>query len=334
VSARTNASSRLRIVVLGHIVRGPIAGMAWSDLHYVLGLRGLGHDVWFLEDSDDYPSCRSGQEDDRRGPDAGPWFRVGALRTSRLRRPLGLPRRAHRDLARPRGYEDVHARGARRRPPEPRGRQPDPPLARGDPASRPDRQGSRIHAGPQQRIRLPPGGAGCTLTSSPSGRTSDGPQAGFPRTDSTGSRRGIRSGATAGPSTLPLAPAPSRRSCNGRAIRRASTRGSGTASRPTRSPSTSTCRGVSSQCSSSCSGNRMLLAACSVHTAGTSSIRSRRYPIRGRIGATSRAHARNSPSRSGERPSRRCGGNRFLGLAAERRRRRLLLQSRGGRGGD
>jgi hypothetical protein len=57
VSARTNASSRLRIVVLGYIVRGPIAGMAWSDLHYVLGLRGLGHDVWFLEDSDDYPSC-------------------------------------------------------------------------------------------------------------------------------------------------------------------------------------------------------------------------------------------------------------------------------------
>src|SRR3954468_3013844 len=31
--------------------------MAWSDLHYLLGLRSLGHDVWFLEDSDDYPSC-------------------------------------------------------------------------------------------------------------------------------------------------------------------------------------------------------------------------------------------------------------------------------------
>src|SRR4051794_3428133 len=31
--------------------------MAWSDLHYLLGLRDLGHDVWFLEDSDDYPSC-------------------------------------------------------------------------------------------------------------------------------------------------------------------------------------------------------------------------------------------------------------------------------------
>jgi hypothetical protein len=57
VSARSNASSRLRIVVLGYVVRGPIGGMVWSDLHYVLGLRSLGHDVWFLEDSDDYPSC-------------------------------------------------------------------------------------------------------------------------------------------------------------------------------------------------------------------------------------------------------------------------------------
>ena len=49
--------SGLRIVVLGYVVRGPLGGMAWSDLHYLLGLRDLGHDVWFLEDSDDYPSC-------------------------------------------------------------------------------------------------------------------------------------------------------------------------------------------------------------------------------------------------------------------------------------
>jgi hypothetical protein len=48
---------RLRIVVLGYLVRGPIGGMAWHHLHYVLGLKALGHDVLFLEDSDDYPSC-------------------------------------------------------------------------------------------------------------------------------------------------------------------------------------------------------------------------------------------------------------------------------------
>lgn len=49
--------SRLRIIVLGYIVRGPLGGMTWSDLHYLLGLAFLGHDVYFVEDSDDYPSC-------------------------------------------------------------------------------------------------------------------------------------------------------------------------------------------------------------------------------------------------------------------------------------
>jgi hypothetical protein len=49
--------SGLRVLVLGYIVRGPIGGMAWHHLHYVLGLGRLGHDVYFVEDSDDYPSC-------------------------------------------------------------------------------------------------------------------------------------------------------------------------------------------------------------------------------------------------------------------------------------
>jgi hypothetical protein len=51
------SATRLRIVVLGYIVRGPIGGMAWHHLQYVLGLARLGHDVYFFEDSDDYPSC-------------------------------------------------------------------------------------------------------------------------------------------------------------------------------------------------------------------------------------------------------------------------------------
>ena len=49
--------SGLRIVVLGYIVRGPLGGLAWHHLQYVLGLARLGHDVRFVEDSDDYPSC-------------------------------------------------------------------------------------------------------------------------------------------------------------------------------------------------------------------------------------------------------------------------------------
>jgi hypothetical protein len=48
---------RLRIIVLGYIVRGPMGGMAWHHLQYVLGLHRLGHDVYFVEDSDDFPSC-------------------------------------------------------------------------------------------------------------------------------------------------------------------------------------------------------------------------------------------------------------------------------------
>jgi hypothetical protein len=50
-------AERLRIVVLGYVVRGPLGGHAWHHLHYVAGLAALGHDVWFVEDSDDYPSC-------------------------------------------------------------------------------------------------------------------------------------------------------------------------------------------------------------------------------------------------------------------------------------
>ena len=55
--ARISASERLRIIVLGYIVRGPLGGLAWHHLQYVLGLVELGHDVIFVEDSDDYPAC-------------------------------------------------------------------------------------------------------------------------------------------------------------------------------------------------------------------------------------------------------------------------------------
>jgi len=51
------SDQRLRIIVLGYIVRGPIGGLAWHHLQYVLGLLRLGHDVYFMEDSEDYPAC-------------------------------------------------------------------------------------------------------------------------------------------------------------------------------------------------------------------------------------------------------------------------------------
>jgi len=56
-AARSN-ESQLKIVVLGYIVRGPLGGLSWHHLQYILGLSQLGHDVYFLEDSGDYEgSC-------------------------------------------------------------------------------------------------------------------------------------------------------------------------------------------------------------------------------------------------------------------------------------
>lgn len=43
--------------MLGYLVRGPVGGMAWVTLHFLHGLRRLGHDVWFIEDSGDSPWC-------------------------------------------------------------------------------------------------------------------------------------------------------------------------------------------------------------------------------------------------------------------------------------
>jgi hypothetical protein len=47
----------MRVVVAGYVVRGPVGGAVWSPLQYVLGLQRLGHDVYFIEDSDNYPAC-------------------------------------------------------------------------------------------------------------------------------------------------------------------------------------------------------------------------------------------------------------------------------------
>lgn len=43
-----------RIVVAGFLVRNPLGGYAWQAAHYLLGLRALGHDAWFYEDTGHY----------------------------------------------------------------------------------------------------------------------------------------------------------------------------------------------------------------------------------------------------------------------------------------
>jgi hypothetical protein len=48
-------TSALRIVVTGLLAQHPLGGVAWDYLQYPLGLALLGHDVWYLEDSGEWP---------------------------------------------------------------------------------------------------------------------------------------------------------------------------------------------------------------------------------------------------------------------------------------
>ena len=50
-------NERLRIVVLGYVIRWPLGGMVWSNLQYLRGLRELGHDVFYVEESGDDLLC-------------------------------------------------------------------------------------------------------------------------------------------------------------------------------------------------------------------------------------------------------------------------------------
>src|SRR5215210_7604430 len=60
---------RLRNLVLGYIVRGPIGGMTWHHLQYVLGLPQMGHDVYFLKDSQDTENACYNHERNITGTD-------------------------------------------------------------------------------------------------------------------------------------------------------------------------------------------------------------------------------------------------------------------------
>jgi|DewCreStandDraft_4_1066084.scaffolds.fasta_scaffold16001_3 hypothetical protein len=47
----------MTVLLLGYIIRGPWGGMVWHHFQYLQGLHAMGHELYFLEDSDDYPSC-------------------------------------------------------------------------------------------------------------------------------------------------------------------------------------------------------------------------------------------------------------------------------------
>lgn len=45
----------LRLIVLGIMGRTPFAGVALESLHYLEGFRRLGHDVYYVEDTTEWP---------------------------------------------------------------------------------------------------------------------------------------------------------------------------------------------------------------------------------------------------------------------------------------
>jgi hypothetical protein len=45
----------LRIIVSGQTAQYPLGGVTWFYMHYVLGFARLGHDVWYVEDSGQWP---------------------------------------------------------------------------------------------------------------------------------------------------------------------------------------------------------------------------------------------------------------------------------------
>lgn len=49
------SDSKLRIIVTGLIAQYPLGGVAWDYLQYVVGLARLGHDVYYIEDTGQWP---------------------------------------------------------------------------------------------------------------------------------------------------------------------------------------------------------------------------------------------------------------------------------------
>jgi hypothetical protein len=95
-------SDSLQIIVLGYIVREPLGGMVWSNLQFIIGLARLGHEVYFIEDSDDYPS---GYDPVRNitfiDPAYGLRFAERVFKKNRYEQTLGILQCPHIPLVRP-----------------------------------------------------------------------------------------------------------------------------------------------------------------------------------------------------------------------------------------
>lgn len=94
---QSTSDNSLRIIVLGFLVREPTGGLAWAFLNYLCGLMELGHDVYYLEDSSDRPSCYG---PDLSGPSTDAEYGLGFA--ARVLDRLGLGERW--------AYYDAHTR--------------------------------------------------------------------------------------------------------------------------------------------------------------------------------------------------------------------------------
>lgn len=73
------------IVLVGYLVRFPLGGYVWQVAHYLLGLRALGYDVWFYEDTAYYAPAYNPLTDE-----FGPTYDYGIAATARFLTRLGL----------------------------------------------------------------------------------------------------------------------------------------------------------------------------------------------------------------------------------------------------
>jgi len=46
---------KLRVIISGLIAQYPMGGVVWDYIQYVLGIRKLGHDVYYFEDTGQWP---------------------------------------------------------------------------------------------------------------------------------------------------------------------------------------------------------------------------------------------------------------------------------------
>ncbi len=82
------ATGRYLIVLAGYLVRFPLGGYAWQAAHYLLGLRTLGYDVWFYEDTGYYAPAFNPVTDD-----FGPTYDYGIAAAANFFDRLGLGER-------------------------------------------------------------------------------------------------------------------------------------------------------------------------------------------------------------------------------------------------